>query len=315
VSPSCYHLPGQDNPTGPRCKDGFSNAGDSESGSFNLATGTWDSVNTFFVQLEQKVGGPSAVAAMGTRLGIAHGLGSGQYGSSLTLGSGGGFSAIDMANAYSTIDAHGIECTPTAITQITDPTGKAVDFTHPACTQVISAQTADTVTSILQGVLTMPGATGAGLGIGRQAAGKTGTVDDGREGWFVGFIPQYVTAIGLFDPLKPGSSAAPICDGVTGRCFTPDNLFGASVSGVAWQDLMERIAGPLPEQDFALPEAGDPAPSPSPSASPSSSTGPTGSTPNPSTSTGAPPQSEITVTVTPTVSPPTAPSRRPTKRK
>ncbi|MGH3743602.1 MAG: penicillin-binding protein [Mycobacteriales bacterium] len=256
-SPACYHLPGADNPTSGRCHDGFSNAGDSESGSFNLYTGTWDSVNTFFVQLEQRVGGPSTVGALAQQMGVigSKTFQSGGYGYSLTLGTGGGFSAFDMANAYATLAAHGRSCTASGVTKITTQDGTAVPFTGSTCKQVLSPKTADTVTSILQGVLDKPGATAAGLGIGRPAAGKTGTVDDSNEAWFAGYTPQYATAVGMFDPFKISSPLTPFCDNKTGHCFHGGNLYGASVPGPTWHDIMSRIHQGLPVESFALPEA------------------------------------------------------------
>ncbi|HEX7353550.1 MAG TPA: transglycosylase domain-containing protein [Mycobacteriales bacterium] len=263
-SPACYHLPGQVNPPGgpnTRCHNAFSNAGDSESGSFNLYTGTWASVNTFFVQLEAKVGGPSTVAALAKKMGVIGSSGGpksfqgGGYGYSLTLGSGGGFSAFDIANVYATLAAHGTACTASAITKITTQDGGAVPFTGSSCKQVLSATTADTVTSILQGVLDKPGATAAGLGIGRPAAGKTGTVDDSNEAWFAGYTPQYVTVVGMFDPFALSSPLTPFCDNKTGSCFHGGNLYGASVPGPTWHDIMAAIHHGLPVENFALPEA------------------------------------------------------------
>jgi len=259
-SPSCYHLPGQANPPGgpaTHCHNAFSNAGDSESGSFNLYTGTWDSVNTFFIQLEAKVGGPSTLAALAKKMGVtgSKAFQAGNYGYSLTLGSGGGFSAFDLANVYATLAAHGKSCTTSAVTKITTQDGTAVPFTGSTCQQVISPKTADTVTSIFQGVLDKPGATATGLGIGRPAAGKTGTVDNSNEAWFAGYTPQYVTVVGMFDPFQLSSPLTPFCDNKTGRCFYKGNLYGASVPGPTWHDIMQQIHQGLPVENFALPEA------------------------------------------------------------
>jgi membrane peptidoglycan carboxypeptidase len=244
------------------CLNGVSNAGDAaESCDCDMYTGTWDSINTFYVQLELKVGGYQTVAATAKAMGIVGGLtfqnGTG-IGPSLTLGSGGGFSAIDMATAYATLDAHGLACTPSAVTKITTLTGTPVGFTGSTCTQAVPANVADKVTSILQGVLTMPGATGHGLGIGRPAAAKTGTVDDSDEAWFVGYTPDLVTAVGVFDPLKLGSPATPITDQATGRTYVGGDLFGADIPGATWRTIMSEATFGTPVQNFTVPEATDP---------------------------------------------------------
>jgi membrane peptidoglycan carboxypeptidase len=332
-SPACYKVPldapggGSDPGPGGRCPNAFSNADATESCDCDLYSGTWDSVNTFYVQLEEKVGGPRVVGQMATRLGIV-GSGpatkdrtfqSGDYGYSLTLGTGGGFSAVDMATAYATIAAHGVTCTPSAVSRITTLTGTPVSFTGSTCHQAVSPSVADTVTSILQGVLTVPGATGSGLGIGRPAAGKTGTTDDGDEGWFVGYTPQIATAVGVFDPLHPDNPVTPITDIHSGITYDENDFFGASIAGPIWQSVMERATDGLPVQDFADPEAYDPAPvAPNPTTSTSTSTSPS-TTPSGSPTTSASggiPTGGATVTVTPTPGlPPVAPPTPATKKR
>lgn len=255
IAPSYYFA----TPVSQNCPHGVRNAGDSEAGTFDLNTGTWESVNTFYVQLESKIGGPTVVAQMAKRLGIVGGKGfqEGQYGDSLTLGSGGGFSAIDMATAYATIDAHGLACTPNTVTAITTLTGAPVAFTGSTCTQAVAPAIADKATSILQGVLTQPKGTALGLAIGRPAAAKTGTTNSGDEAWFVGYVPQFVTAVGVFDPASPGQPATPITDRASGETYTAKDFFGASIPGHTWQSIMQGATAGLPVVDFATPAAAD----------------------------------------------------------
>ncbi len=328
VSPPCYHVPanapgGGSNPgPGGRCPNAFSNADATESCDCDLYSGTWDSVNTFYVQLEEKVGGPQVLAQVAKQLGI---VGSGPasdpstfqggfFGYSLTLGSGGGFSAVDMATAYATIAAHGMACTPNAVSRITTLAGASVPFTGSSCHQAVSPTVADTVTSILQGVLTQKGATGAGLGIGRPAAGKTGTVDDGEEGWFVGYTPQLATAVGIFDPLHPADElhpVTPITDLADGRTYQQEDFFGASIAGPIWKSIMTAADENLPVEDFSVPAASDPAPvATSPSPSTSTSTSPSGS---PTATASGSPSGGVTITVTPPTLSPTAPPTKPKK--
>ena len=98
-SPACLKIPEYKGQGGKTCPDGVTNAGDSEAGSFNMVTGTWQSVNTYFVQLELKVG-VLAVRDMAKNLGnTSPSLNNvGSRDAALTLGSFGGTSVIDMAN-------------------------------------------------------------------------------------------------------------------------------------------------------------------------------------------------------------------------
>ena len=255
-APACYYSPIYtgfgSRKSGGRCPGGFANAGDSESGNFNLATGTWYSVNTFFIQLEQRVG-LSRVAAMAQRLGVtAPELDNpSRYGGALTIG-GVDVSEFDMATVYTTLAAHGRACPPSVVTRITTLKGEPVSFTPPAaCQQVVSPGVADTVTSILQGVLTQPGATGGAAAIGRPAAGKTGTVDSYPGAWFIGYVPQFTMAIALFDPKAPSERVSPVCT-VAGRCYY-DQIYGGDLPAQLWHNIMSVIVDGVPVQQFAIP--------------------------------------------------------------
>lgn len=277
-SPACLPLPGTSyvGHGTQHCPDGPANAGDSESGTFNLVTGTWQSVNTFYVQLERKVG-VLAVRDMARRLGdAAPGLDRlGSSNLSLTLGTAGGTSTLDLATMYATLAAHGRECDPRVIDHITAQDGHQVDVTQRApCRQQLDPSIADEATSILQGVLDEPAATANGKGIGRPAAGKTGTVDNYNGAWFVGYVPQYVTAVGLFNPTKPNTTVLPITSLRTGHYFA-DHLYGGDIPADTWQSIMTQATQGDPVLDFARPQQGDvSAPPPAPPASPAPPTPP-----------------------------------------
>src|SRR5207302_4301317 len=114
------------------------NAGDSEQGRFNLITGTWFSVNTFFAQLEQRVGLCQTVKlaeAMGVR--EADGTHIPQF-PSFALGAVGlNFSVLDTAGAYATIAARGLYCSPLSITRVSDRAGKSYPIPGSDCNQVV----------------------------------------------------------------------------------------------------------------------------------------------------------------------------------
>lgn len=231
-----------------------SNAGDSEAGRFNLVTGTWFSVNTFFAQLEQRTGlcAPVKIAeSMGIRQ--EDGTPPDQF-PAFTLGAAQqGYSSLDLANAYATIAAHGKYCPPIAITKVTDENGNAINVPKPSCSQVLEPGLADTITNILHGVLTQPGATAANVGEpGRPAAAKTGTAENNWASVFAGFVPQMAAAVWVGNP----RALSPL-NGLTigGRPY--GEVFGATIAGPIWRDTLQAaldgvpvIPLPPPDQQF-----------------------------------------------------------------
>lgn len=290
-SPHCLSpVPGY--PQTGSCPGGVTNAGDSEAGYFDMVRGTWDSVNTYFIQLEEQVGIDN-VRQMAKNLGDqSPGIDDpSSIGASLTLGAANGVSPIDLATMYATIAAHGKECDPRVIDKITTLSGTAVPFTQAAaCRQAVTPDVADGVTSLLQGVLTH--GTAAGRGIGRPAAGKTGTLDASTGAWFIGYVPQLVTAVGLFDPVKLNSPITPMTDLRTGQTYYGTHLYGGDIPALTWQSIMTAAVKPLPVEQFSLPPATPyVAPTPSTPAPTTSSAPPTSSTSSapPTSSTSAPP--------------------------
>ena len=215
------------------------NAGDSEQGTFNLITGTWFSVNTFYAQLERRVGLCPTVE-MARSLGVRRGDGSQIPDTvpSLVLGqTGHGFSVLDTAAAYATMAAHGTYCTPMAITKVVQKSGHALSIPGSDCRQVVEPGLADTVTAILHGVLTVRGATAIGVGEpGRPAAAKTGTADNNEASDFAGYVPQLASAVWVGNPSEPTHTL----NGLTiGGHFYAKDVFGATIAGPIWRDTFQ----------------------------------------------------------------------------
>jgi membrane peptidoglycan carboxypeptidase len=222
-----------------KCPDGYSNSADSESGAFDMRDGTWESVNTYYIQLEAKVG-VTNVWAMARRLGIpqsdaptdsAGRLELGPTFGGLTLSQNTQIAPLDMASAYAVFAAGGKYCTPRFVTSATDSSKENVDIApKPDCKQAISEGIADTVASVLAGVITN-GTGSPNANIGRPAAGKTGTNDNYSSAWFVGFTPQMAAAVALGDPR--GSKY---------------NLAGLKADGRTWPEV---FGGGLPALIFS----------------------------------------------------------------
>jgi membrane peptidoglycan carboxypeptidase len=207
---------------------------DEGSGGFKtLQTGTWQSVNTFFVSLEQKVGLCDTVKTAES-LGIkrADGLPLQEY-ETFTLGIN-EVDPVTVASAYAAIGARGKYCPPQAVTAITDRDGKTTTY-DPKCRQALDPEVADAAANILKGVFGSQGTMSAVGGIGRDAAGKTGTSDDYSTAWFAGFTPDLAGAVSLGDPR--GATLHKL-NGVTigGRYYGA--VFGADISGRIWKYTM-----------------------------------------------------------------------------
>jgi membrane peptidoglycan carboxypeptidase len=228
----------------------LSNAGDGEGGKdFTLMTGTWHSVNTFFLELERKVG-LCETYKMATKLGMRKATGGKleQY-PSFTLGFN-TVSPVRLAAAYAAFGARGKYCSPIAITSIGSPRGP-VKVPGADCHQVIDTDVADAVNHVLGGVLTK--GTAKGNEIGRPAAGKTGTVDNFSSAWFAGYTPDMASAVWVGDPR--GGYKHPLRDVCLGEgCFA--QVYGADVPAPIWRETMTEALQGVPEHGFTAPGGG-----------------------------------------------------------
>ncbi|MEV4065804.1 transglycosylase domain-containing protein [Nonomuraea dietziae] len=209
-----------------------------------LRTGTRTSVNTFFMELEQRVGLCGTVTtakSLGIRRSDGRKL---QEYETFTLGIN-EMDPVTVANAYAAIAARGTYCAPMAISRITDRDGRATTY-RPKCRQALDPGIADATAEVLSGVFTEGTMRGVG-GIGRDAAGKTGTTDAYATAWFAGFTPDLAAAVSIGDPR--GSSDHKLT-GVTigGRYYGA--VAGATLPGPIWKDTMIGALKGVPPTSF-----------------------------------------------------------------
>ncbi|WP_344834168.1 penicillin-binding transpeptidase domain-containing protein [Nonomuraea dietziae] len=152
---------------------------------------------------------------------------------------------VTVANAYAAIAARGRYCAPMAISRITDRDGRATTY-RPKCRQALDPGIADATAEVLSGVFTEGTMRGVG-GIGRDAAGKTGTTDAYATAWFAGFTPDLAAAVSIGDPR--GSSDHKLT-GVTigGRYYGA--VAGATLPGPIWKDTMIGALKGVPPTSF-----------------------------------------------------------------
>ncbi len=209
-------------------------------GQTDLLQATQDSINTVYAQLMLKLGA-SDVVKMANDLGITAKL---QPNPSLVLGSG-EVSVLDMASAFSTFADQGTHIDPTAVLRVETSDGRVLENFQPQRTSVISPSVAAKVTYALQQVVLY--GTGTQAQIDRPAAGKTGTTDDNKDAWFVGYVPQLTAAVWMGYPGFNGSPVAPM-----------ENVHGETVAGGGlpahiWSTFMRNALQGVPRQDFPAP--------------------------------------------------------------
>ncbi|MFE3181227.1 transglycosylase domain-containing protein [Streptomyces violascens] len=202
-------------------------------GPFSMPDAMAQSVNTYFAQLEADTG-LCDVSKMANALGITQQAGGTklQVVPSLTLGSN-DLTPLEVANVYATFANHGTYCTPVAVTSVTKPDGADVHVPQANCHQVMSAETADTVTTMLLGVVQDGTGKPAGL-TDRDSAGKTGTTDESKQVWFAGYTPELAGAAVVSDTRSPRD-----LDGQSIGGETIGQAFGGTLAGPVWRDSIE----------------------------------------------------------------------------
>jgi len=203
-----------------------------------LRPATEKSVNSVFAQLILEVG-PDLVVRTAEKLGIAKGI---EPVPAIALGGlEHGVSPLEMANAYATLAAGGRRARPYAITYVKDPSGQLLRKTTPKTVRAIDPAVAFLTTDILRGVITR--GTGTSAQIGRPAAGKTGTTQEYRDAWFVGYTPDIATAVWVGYPDSQREMKS-----VHGRAVT-----GGSFPAEIWASFMRSVLDGKPKRTFKKP--------------------------------------------------------------
>jgi len=102
-------------------------------------------------------------------------------------------SPLELTSAFAIFANGGKKIKPIAIKYVTDASGKILLKNEPELQDVISPEVSYTVTDMLKDVISY--GTGARANIGRPVAGKTGTSNDFKDAWFIGYTPQLVAGV------------------------------------------------------------------------------------------------------------------------
>lgn len=216
------------------------NTGGSYSGTMTLSDALAHSVNTIAVQLADQVGTKNIIANA-KKMGITT---LDAKDDNLAMALGGltkGVTPLEMASAYGTFANKGVHVKPTAIVKILDRNGNVLEDAstlekEETKTRVMSEREAYEMTTMLEGVIDH--GTGTAAAIGRPAAGKTGTTDDNKDAWFVGYTPDIVTAVWIGDDTGSHSLG---------------EIYGGTIPAEIWKDYMSSATSDESGGDFSAP--------------------------------------------------------------
>lgn len=207
-------------------------------GKVSLRTALTRSMNVPTVKLAREVG-VDKIITNAEKMGITTLVDSGPYSdTNLAMALGGlskGVNPLEMAAAYGVLATNGIYRKPVALLKIVDRDGRVLYEYKPESKRVVDASAAYLTTNMLQDVLVS--GTAGGMGIGRPAAGKTGTTDTYIDAWFVGYTPDLSTAVWLGD-----DNNVPM-----------NRMYGSGAPLSIWHDFMIGALASTPHSTFINP--------------------------------------------------------------
>ncbi|MDP9406214.1 MAG: transglycosylase domain-containing protein, partial [Actinomycetota bacterium] len=208
------------------------NYSDASQGTLDMAGATAKSSNTYFTRLLDLTG-PAKLVEVAERMGITADFGTPFC--SYVLGTKDVY-GLDMASAYGTLANEGVHCRPYAITAVVDRRGRTLIRNGEQCTRAVEEGIAARATKLLRGPIEAGTASTNGQ-IGRPAAGKTGTTNNYRDAWFVGYVPQLSASTWVGDPRR----TRVITDS---RC-TDGRVTGGCLPTMIWSTFMRRAVDVL----------------------------------------------------------------------
>lgn len=190
------------------------------------------SSNVIAVRLLKDIGMDEAIK-MARNLGISTPI---EKNLTLALGTN-AVKMFEIVRAYSAFANAGIQPTPYSIDKVETSSGEILYQAKPQYKRVMDPYVAAALTAMLQRVV--EAGTGKAARIeGRQVAGKTGTTDDYRDAWFIGYTPEIVTGIWVGNDKNKAHH----------------KITGGSVPALVWKDYMTAALQNIPFSGFNYPE-------------------------------------------------------------
>lgn len=201
-------------------------------GATTLRDGLTHSRNMVTIKLMEQIGVP-AVLGSARRLGIESPLA--PY-LSLALGAS-GVSLLELTASYGVFANTGLYVSPIFITRVLDSNEVLLEEQWPQAHRAVSPEIAYVMTSLLQGVV--QNGTGRRVRrLERPVAGKTGTTNDFRDAWFLGYTPELVTGVWV---------------GIDDRSILGHRESGGRVAAPIWLEFMQEAVSGQPITDFSIP--------------------------------------------------------------
>jgi penicillin-binding protein 1A len=189
--------------------------------------------NVITVKILKQIGVPYVIS-YAKRMGIDSELSADL---SLALGSS-GLSLAELTRAYAAFANGGSLVDPVFIHRVVDRHGNILEENAPARKQVISSETAYVMTDLLKAVIS-EGTGWRSKTLKKPAAGKTGTTNDLRDAWFVGYTPYLVTGVWV---------------GYDDRKSMNQGETGSRAANPVWLYFMAEAVKNRPSEDFPVPE-------------------------------------------------------------
>lgn len=236
-------------------------------GKIDLIAATQNSVNTVYGQLNVEYG-PANTIEVATRLGLPEDTVGLEDVPSNVLGNASPH-VIDMARAYGTLATGGVRHDPHIVREVRDSKDNLRFQGSTSGERVVDANVIANATYAMQAVVN--GGTGkTAMELGRPAAGKTGSSNSYRSAWFVGFVPQIVTAVAMYQVSDDGTKA---------EALTPfggqNPIAGGTFPTRIWTDYMKVAVAGLDVEEFPDPVISEPTKTPPPAPSPTPTEEPT----------------------------------------
>ncbi len=205
------------------------NSGGNFAGEMSLRTAFAYSKNTVAAQIGEEVG-TGAIASMARRFGVTTSINTSP---SMVLGTS-ETRVIDMTRAFAGVAAKGRSVTPYGITKVTTIDGTVL-YKHKAGgqKQLVEGYVAGAMTDLMQTAVAT--GTGKAAQIGRPVAGKTGTTQSNKDGWFLGFSSGLTTGVWF----------------VRDDARAVGNLQGGTAPATAWATFMKFAVAKRPVEHFA----------------------------------------------------------------
>jgi penicillin-binding protein 1A len=193
-----------------------------------------NSINIVSVKILEHIGAPYA-SEYAKKLGFTS-----QIPPNLALALGAAtISPLELTSAYAVFDNKGALLPTSVITKVSDNDGNVLQQAPvPVPVPVISPETSYVITNLMQSVVASGTGHRASI-IGRPVAGKTGTTNEAKDAWFIGYIPQLVTGVwvGYDQERSLGAGAT-----------------GGQAAAPIWAEFMQKSVSAMPVEDFEAPE-------------------------------------------------------------